>query len=179
MLPSQSGPSHAQNLGVYAGSQRLFLWSSLCPTTNRIPRSYTTSTRCAQSHILRRRPPPKLFWTLCMSLLHLQLTPVTAVPTYEPRVAVTVTQRHGLMAGGQQGPSFRRHVHLVEQLPWEGAISGTSFSVSPLRDRAVIPPQRQDLLRRSRECLSWFGTVGASLLCDLKKSGIGSLCIPP
>ena len=32
--------------------------------------------------------------------------------------------RHGLMAGGQQGPSFRRHVHLVEQLPWEGAISG-------------------------------------------------------
>ena len=29
--------------------------------------------------------------------------------------------RHGLMAGGQQGPSFRRHVH---QLPWEGAISG-------------------------------------------------------
>ena len=28
------------------------------------------------------------------------------------------------MAGGQQGPSFRRHVHLVEQLPWEGAISG-------------------------------------------------------
>ena len=87
--------------------------------------------------------------------------------------------RHGLMAGGQQGPSFRRHVHLVEQLPWEGAISGTSFSVSPLRDRAVIPPQRQDLLRRSRECLSWFGTVGASLLCDLKKSGIGSLCIPP
>ena len=25
--------------------------------------------------------------------------------------------RYGLMAGGQQGPSFRRHVHLVEQLP--------------------------------------------------------------
>ena len=32
--------------------------------------------------------------------------------------------RRGLMAGGQQGPSFRHHVHLVEQLPWEGAISG-------------------------------------------------------
>eukprot|EP00439_Symbiodinium_sp_Y106_P026837 s3599_g3.t1 len=32
--------------------------------------------------------------------------------------------RRGLMAGGQQGPSFRRRVHLVEQLPWQGAISG-------------------------------------------------------
>ena len=32
--------------------------------------------------------------------------------------------RRGLMAGGQQGQSFRRHVHMAEQLPWEGAISG-------------------------------------------------------
>ena len=32
--------------------------------------------------------------------------------------------RRGLMAGGLQGQSFRRHVHLVQELPWEGAISG-------------------------------------------------------
>ena len=32
--------------------------------------------------------------------------------------------RHGLMAGGLQGQSFRRHVHLVQELPWQGAISG-------------------------------------------------------
>ena len=29
-----------------------------------------------------------------------------------------------IVAGGQQGQSFRRHVHMVEELPWEGAISG-------------------------------------------------------
>ena len=28
------------------------------------------------------------------------------------------------MAGGTRGQSFRRHVHLVEELPWQGAISG-------------------------------------------------------
>ena len=32
--------------------------------------------------------------------------------------------RHGLMAGGLQGQPFRRHVHLAQELPWEGAISG-------------------------------------------------------
>ena len=30
----------------------------------------------------------------------------------------------GLVAGGQQGQSFRRRVHMLEELPWEGAISG-------------------------------------------------------
>ena len=28
------------------------------------------------------------------------------------------------MAGGLQGQSFRRHVHLAQELPWQGAISG-------------------------------------------------------
>ena len=35
----------------------------------------------------------------------------------------SITHR-GLMAGGLQGQSFRRHVHLVQELPWQGAISG-------------------------------------------------------
>ena len=32
--------------------------------------------------------------------------------------------RYGLMAGGRQGQSFRRHVHLVEQLPGSDVVSG-------------------------------------------------------
>ena len=28
--------------------------------------------------------------------------------------------KRGLVAGGQQGATFRTHVHLVEYLPWEG-----------------------------------------------------------
>ena len=53
--------------------------------------------------------------------------------------------RHGLMAGGQQGPSFRRHVHLVEQLPWEGAISGMRsdcdlviYGFAPAKQRHLV-----------------------------------------
>ena len=40
-----------------------------------------------------RGPPTKSPWTLRLSLLPLQLMTATAVPTYEPRVAATVTQR--------------------------------------------------------------------------------------
>ncbi|CAE7314010.1 TRPT1, partial [Symbiodinium sp. CCMP2592] len=32
--------------------------------------------------------------------------------------------QHGLMAGGRHGPTFRRHIQLVEWLPWQGAVSG-------------------------------------------------------
>ena len=32
--------------------------------------------------------------------------------------------RRGLMAGGQQGKTTRKHVHLVEYLPHHGPISG-------------------------------------------------------
>ena len=40
-----------------------------------------------------RGPPTKSPWTLRLSLLPLQLMTAKAVPTYEPRVAATVTQR--------------------------------------------------------------------------------------
>ena len=35
------------------------------------------------------------------------------------------------MAGGQQGQSFRRRVHMVEELAWEGAISGMRSDCDP------------------------------------------------
>ena len=133
----------------------------------------------------RRGPLSMHFWTFCMSLLHLQLTPVTAAPTYEPRVAVTVTQRtaetskiHAPLGFGvnlgNSGRPTRVKLSIVDVLT-----QLHNFSVLPLRERVVTLLQRQDQLRRSRECLSWSGIVGASLLCGLKKLGIGSLNIPP
>ena len=57
--------------------------------------------------------------------------------------------RHGLMAGGLQGKgqSFRRHVHLVQELPWEGAIQECAVT-------ATWPPGSRRVRRQQRDSLS-------------------------
>ena len=64
---------------------------------------------------------------LLLSLLTVEGTPEYAAHGTYYDFYESILKR-GLVAGGQQGTAFRRHVHLVEYLPWEWAISGVRSS---------------------------------------------------
>ena len=62
------------------------------------------------------------------------------------------------MAGGLQGQSFRRRVHLVQELPWEGAISGTRSDC----DMAIWIKTRE----AAAAGLTFYQSANAVLLTD-------------
>ncbi|CAE7364501.1 TRPT1, partial [Symbiodinium necroappetens] len=71
--------------------------------------------------------------------------------------------KHGLVAGGQQGAAFRRHIHMVATLPWEGPISGMRNSCDILiwiRTRQAVAEGAIRLYRSANDVFLTEDAVG-------------------